>query len=156
MEANLTAVVVGGVIALFSVGLGEVARWWQGRTRRDHELVMEQLSTLRATCSQFAVAMGAARAAELSHQREYGQYATQEMHGPDGVQTRRREPEAERVLVELRLLTEGPLLDAARAWLQEHYREHWDLAPGPGEPEVDLPGAEARFFEEAQRALKVR
>lgn len=153
MDPTLEAAVVGAGIALFGVGLTAGAQLWQARATRRHELRLERLPLIREAIADFSTAMRKARARQIKHAEETGIYAAQQPYGPEGETDARYEPGPVRALEALRLVADDRLYAAGSAWLEEHYREHWDRDPGPDDDPVDLAGAEERFFAVARDSL---
>lgn len=151
MDPTLLAAVVGALIALVGVGVTAGAQAWQAGATRRHQLHLERLPLLRAACADFAAELRQARAANVALRNERGYYYPEHLAGREELP--RHEPAAVRALEALRLVADDDLLTAAEAWLEEHYREHWDRRPEPGEPPVDLAGAEQRFFTAAKHSL---
>lgn len=147
------ALVAGGSTALVAIA-GMFVQWQQAAAARRHELHLQQLPTLADAYLRFAEAMRRAAGYNDRFAGEHGYGVADDIDTATGERHPRDEPTAENALQALRLVAgEGPLLAAARAYLEEHYEVYWGPWSGAKRRNTDLTGAEAALIAVARREI---
>lgn len=155
MSEFMQGLLSGGVGTLVLAVVALVLEHRRHRTQIQEERAKTSYPDLLKAYVDFANTMREAQLWHARYEDQHGIAWADERQPPDGDYPDRYEPQAEKALGSLRLLDDDELYQAARAYLDEHYRVHW--GPLPGEPRrgTDLVGRETAFIRAAQKRLRL-